>query len=116
MGFPTLSPSPVRGSAAGLIHLAVQDALPGLVRSLSRRPTQFDAARGVHVQQPDCRLSHRRHAVHVAVPRYEVIVPTVFARMEERYERSRVGVDACQIGTFVSVASVARQGQAARIV
>ena len=71
------------------------------------RRAQFDAARGIPIQQPDRRPPHWRDAVHGGVLQYETIVPAVFARIEEQNERSRAGVDARQIETFVFVASVA---------
>ena len=45
------------------------------------RSAQFDAARGIPIQQPDRRPPHWRDAVHGGVLQYETIVPAVFGTM-----------------------------------
>ena len=67
------------------------------------------------LQQTSRRSSHWRHPVHAAFPRYEVIVPSVFARVEQWHHRSCNGVNARQIGAFVPITPVAGEREAGRI-
>ncbi len=93
---------------AGFILVAVQPSASPGSRPLVD-PVDWRSAtppRGVHIQQTNRRSSHWGHPEHVALSRYEMIVPGVFARMEQRNQRSGIGIDARQIGSLVPIASI----------
>jgi len=95
--------------------LLIHPSLPALIHSPIRSPdaVRGDAGRSYSADEP--LLVPLVSPVHAAFPRYEVIVPAVFARVEQWHHRSCNGVNARQIGAFVPITPVAGEREAGRI-
>src|SRR5262252_8658056 len=78
--------------------------------------TQPDTACFVHVEDTHSGSAHGSQADDNTVGQAEMLFPGVHTWVEERHDRTCVGVNARQIGALMSVASVAGQGKVCRMV
>ena len=78
--------------------------------------TQPDTAFFVHVEDEHCGAAHGGEADEYNVGQLEMLFPRVLTRVEKRGDLARLGINACEISTFVRVASVAGQGQIRRLI
>jgi hypothetical protein len=70
----------------------------------------------VHREDMNCRTALGSEPDTPGAMKSEMFRPRVPPRMEERHEFSARGVDAREVRPFMSVASIAGQGQVARVV
>jgi hypothetical protein len=78
--------------------------------------TQPDAAFFVHVEDKNCGAAHRSQANNHNVSHLEMLFPGVLTWVEELGDATGFRIDTREIGAFVRVASVAGQGQVARLI
>jgi hypothetical protein len=78
--------------------------------------TQFNGPRRVHVEQPYRGAAGRRETDDRSALQLEVLVPGVFARVEQPDDPARVLVDAREVRTLVGITAVTGKTKPARII